>query len=243
MQSRNLPSAWHRRDTPLCPCHQQRQSRGLPIPGQPSRKLERWEATGLRQSCRRQDRLFRFWLCRSPNQPTTTLSDTQLAAFLREAGLWYDPAHESRPGGRVKTHATTVGSRRWRCTMCVDCGRLDPGEWQSHVPERLDEAELADWRAVRDAGLPARSSDDRRRPRCSRRMSGGGGALGAWAWACGGSCCGRPTPALALATVTAVRGLHWEGQAEWASPEDVVRAPTSAVNNPDRCGRTVSKIT
>ena len=153
------------------------------------------------------------------------------------------PAHESRPGGRVKTHATTVGSRRWRCTMRVDCGRLDPGEWQSHVPERLDEAELADWRAVRDAGLPARSSDDRRRRRCSRRMSGGGGALGAWAWACGGSCCGRPTPALALATVTAVRGLHREGQAEWASPEDVVRAPTSAVNNPDRCGRTVSKIT
>jgi hypothetical protein len=49
--------------------------------------------------------------------------------------------------------------RRYRCTMRVDCHRLDPGvvihpepgEWHPRMPERLDAAELADWRAGRDA--------------------------------------------------------------------------------------------
>ena len=49
--------------------------------------------------------------------------------------------------------------RRFRCTMRVDCGQLDPdtvirpepGEWQPHMPARLDEKELADWRAGRNA--------------------------------------------------------------------------------------------
>ena len=49
--------------------------------------------------------------------------------------------------------------RRFRCTMRIDCGRLDPGavirpdpgEWSPRMPERLDEEELADWCAGRDA--------------------------------------------------------------------------------------------
>jgi hypothetical protein len=49
--------------------------------------------------------------------------------------------------------------RRFRCTMRVDCGQLDPGavirpepgEWHPHMPERLDEEELEDWRAGRNA--------------------------------------------------------------------------------------------
>jgi hypothetical protein len=49
--------------------------------------------------------------------------------------------------------------RRFRCTMRVDCGQLDPdaiirpipGEWHPHIPERLDREERADWRAGRDA--------------------------------------------------------------------------------------------
>jgi hypothetical protein len=49
--------------------------------------------------------------------------------------------------------------RRYRCTMRVDCGRLDPGvviraaagEWHPRMPDRLDEEELADWHAGRDA--------------------------------------------------------------------------------------------
>ena len=44
-----------------------------------------------------------------------------------------------------------VGSR-FRCTMRVDCGELDPdaviraipGEWHPRMPEQLDEVELAD---------------------------------------------------------------------------------------------------
>jgi hypothetical protein len=49
--------------------------------------------------------------------------------------------------------------RRCRCTMRVDCGQLDPGaviqpvpgEWHPYMPERLDDEELADWRAGRNA--------------------------------------------------------------------------------------------
>ena len=49
--------------------------------------------------------------------------------------------------------------RRFRCTMRLNCGELDPaavirpvpGEWHPRVPERLDEEELADWRAGRNA--------------------------------------------------------------------------------------------
>ena len=50
--------------------------------------------------------------------------------------------------------------RRFRCTIRVDCGQLNPGavirpiirgEWHPHMPERLDEEELADWRADRNA--------------------------------------------------------------------------------------------
>jgi hypothetical protein len=49
--------------------------------------------------------------------------------------------------------------RRFRCTMRVDCGQLDPaavirpepGEWYPRMPERLDEEELPDWRAGRNA--------------------------------------------------------------------------------------------
>jgi hypothetical protein len=55
--------------------------------------------------------------------------------------------------------ATFDVGRRFRCMMRVDCGQLDPGvvirpvpgEWQPHIPERLDEEELADWRAGRNA--------------------------------------------------------------------------------------------
>ena len=49
--------------------------------------------------------------------------------------------------------------RRFRCTMRVDCGRVDPGavirpdpgEWYPRMPDWLDEDELADWRSGRDA--------------------------------------------------------------------------------------------
>ena len=62
--------------------------------------------------------------------------------------------------------------RRFRCTMRVDCGQLDPGavirpvpgEWQPRMPEQ---------RLARRAqcGLSARRLDHRRAPRGRRRMS------------------------------------------------------------------------
>ena len=62
--------------------------------------------------------------------------------------------------GRNTIIESTFGvGRRFRCTMRVDCGELDPravirqvpGEWHPHMPQRLDEQELADWRAGRNA--------------------------------------------------------------------------------------------
>jgi hypothetical protein len=63
--------------------------------------------------------------------------------------------------------------RRFRCTMRVDCGQLDPGvvirpapgEWHLRMPERLDDEELADWRAGR------RRTDNRHAPRSRRHIS------------------------------------------------------------------------
>jgi hypothetical protein len=49
--------------------------------------------------------------------------------------------------------------RRFRCTMRINCGQLDPaavirpilGEWHPRMPAPLDENQLADWRAGRNA--------------------------------------------------------------------------------------------
>ena len=57
------------------------------------------------------------------------------------------------------SNPTSMSAAAFRCTMRVDCGQVDPGavirpvrgEWHPHMPERLDEEELADWRAGRDA--------------------------------------------------------------------------------------------
>ena len=64
-----------------------------------------------------------------------------------------------RLGRNTVIQSTFEVGRRFRCTMRVDCGcidpgavlRPDPGEWYPRMPERLDEEELADWRAGRDA--------------------------------------------------------------------------------------------
>jgi hypothetical protein len=49
--------------------------------------------------------------------------------------------------------------RRFRCTMRVERGQLDPGavirpgtrRWHRRMPDRLDDEELAEWRPGRDA--------------------------------------------------------------------------------------------
>ena len=74
--------------------------------------------------------------------------------------------------------------RRFRCTMRIDCSRLDPGavirpepgEWQPRMPKQLDEEELADWARRPQRGLSARGPDHRRAPRGRRRISKNFGA-------------------------------------------------------------------
>jgi hypothetical protein len=66
------------------------------------------------------------------------------------------------PARNTIIESTFEAGRRFRCTMRVDCGQLDPGavirpvpgEWHPRMPERLDEEELADWRAGRNAVYP-----------------------------------------------------------------------------------------
>jgi hypothetical protein len=59
----------------------------------------------------------------------------------------------------VGRRSTFEVGRRFRCTMRIDCGQIDPaavirpepGEWHPRMPERLDEEKLTDWRAGRNA--------------------------------------------------------------------------------------------
>ena len=71
---------------------------------------------------------------------------------------WFEPVAPRLARNTVIESTFEVG-RRFRCTMRVDCGRLDPGavirpdpgEWHPCMPERLEEDELADLRAGRNA--------------------------------------------------------------------------------------------
>jgi hypothetical protein len=71
---------------------------------------------------------------------------------------YFEPIVPHLPRNTIIESTFGVG-RRFRCSMRVDCGQLDPGavigpirgEWHPHMPERLDEEELADWRAGRNA--------------------------------------------------------------------------------------------
>jgi hypothetical protein len=71
---------------------------------------------------------------------------------------YFDPV-PPRLARKAIIESTFEVRRRFRCTMRVDCGRLDPetvirpepGEWHPRTRERLDEEELADRRASRNA--------------------------------------------------------------------------------------------
>ena len=77
---------------------------------------------------------------------------------------YFEPVPPRLARNTIIARNTTIEStfevgRRFRRTMCVDCGQLDPGvvirpvpgEWHPRMPERLDEEELADWQAGRNA--------------------------------------------------------------------------------------------
>ena len=67
---------------------------------------------------------------------------------------YFDPVAPRLARNTIIESTFEVG-RRWRCTMRVDCGQLDPGavirpvrgEWHPQMPEH----QLADWRAGRNA--------------------------------------------------------------------------------------------
>src|SRR6266446_7670695 len=71
---------------------------------------------------------------------------------------WFEPVPPRLARNTIIESTFDVG-RRFRCTLRVDCGELDPGavilpaagEWHPRMPERLDDEELADWRAGRNA--------------------------------------------------------------------------------------------
>jgi hypothetical protein len=78
------------------------------------------------------------------------MSLTRVTGIIKKIEIVFDKAEDP-----IGFAAIVLG----RCTMRVDCGLLDPGavirpdpgEWYPRMPERLDEEELADWRAGRDA--------------------------------------------------------------------------------------------
>ena len=72
---------------------------------------------------------------------------------------YFEPIAPRLARATPSSSSTFEVGRRFRCTMRVDCGELDPGavirpvpgEWHPRMPERLDDKELADWRAGRNA--------------------------------------------------------------------------------------------
>ncbi|MBV8739266.1 MAG: hypothetical protein JO007_18860 [Alphaproteobacteria bacterium] len=71
---------------------------------------------------------------------------------------YFEPIPPRLARNTIIESAFNVG-RRFRCTMRVNCGQLDPetiirpvpGEWHPHVPDRLNQEELAERRAGRNA--------------------------------------------------------------------------------------------
>jgi hypothetical protein len=71
---------------------------------------------------------------------------------------YFEPVAPHLPRNTIIESTFDVGPR-FRCAMRIDCSQLGPdavirpirGEWHPCMPERLDEEELADWRAGRDA--------------------------------------------------------------------------------------------
>ena len=65
--------------------------------------------------------------------------------------MYFEPV-PPRLGRNTIIESTFDVGRRFRCTMRINCGELDPGavirpvvgEWHPRMPERLDEEELAE---------------------------------------------------------------------------------------------------
>jgi hypothetical protein len=88
--------------------------------------------------------------------PDPTRRITEWPAAARPGKVTYFEPVLPRLARNTIIESTFEVGRRFRCTMRVDCGQLDPaavirpepGEWHRRMPERLDEEELADCNAV-----------------------------------------------------------------------------------------------
>ncbi len=106
--------------------------------------------------------------------------ETEWPAAARPANSHISSRSRRASPGIPSSSSTFDVGRRFRCTMRVDCGELDPGavirpvpgKWHPRIPERLDEEEPADWRAGRNP-VSARRIDPRRAPCGRRRISAG----------------------------------------------------------------------
>jgi hypothetical protein len=103
---------------------------------------------------------------------------TRLSIILFEARS--SRSRRASPATRSSNSLSmSVALRRFRCTMRINCGELDPGavirpvigEWHPHMPKRLDEEELADRRVGRNAVYQLGSPHDRHTPRGRRRLA------------------------------------------------------------------------
>ena len=71
--------------------------------------------------------------------------------MARRKVTYFEPVPPHLARNTIIESTFEVG-HRFRCTMRVDCGQLDPGavihpirgEWHPRMPEQLDEVELAD---------------------------------------------------------------------------------------------------
>jgi len=88
----------------------------------------------------------------------TEEEDTEWPAQPARKITYFEPAPPRLARNTIIESTFDVG-RRFRCTMRINCCDLDPGtvirpirgEWQPRMPDCLDEEELADWRAGRNA--------------------------------------------------------------------------------------------
>jgi hypothetical protein len=107
------------------------------------------------------------------SSPLTERGGTEWPAAARPRKVTYFEPVPPRLARNTISESTFEVGRRFRCTMRVDCGQLDPGavirpvpgEWHPRIPERLGDEELTDWRAGRNAVYQLAPPYDRRASR------------------------------------------------------------------------------
>jgi hypothetical protein len=98
------------------------------------------------------------WRRKCRSSPTPSSGANSPPGSARRKVTYFEPVPPRLARNTIIESTFDVG-RRFRCTMRIDCGQLDrgavirptPGEWEPRMPERLDEEDLADWRAGRNA--------------------------------------------------------------------------------------------